>query len=171
KLVGDVKEEKGITENDPVFEMIITYFENKASFTQRINLTGDKGTTIKGEVEFMVCDDTNCLPPTYVDLVFDIPAPASTAATDNPESTEDVETEPIEATTGTEDLAGDNIDSIESEGIPGISNTPDNSSGEALEQTEKEEQRGLWTIFILSFLFGFTALLTPCIFPMIPMTV
>src|SRR5699024_7012517 len=86
KLVGKVKEEGGITENDPVFEMIITYFENKTSFTQRIKLTGNKGTTVTGEVEFMVCDDTNCLPPTYVDLNFDIPAPAASAV-ENTEKT------------------------------------------------------------------------------------
>src|SRR5690606_26315002 len=61
KSIGKVKEDKGITEHDPVFDMVITYFEHSATFTQRIKLTGDKGTTIKGEVEFMVCDDTNCL--------------------------------------------------------------------------------------------------------------
>lgn len=172
-LVGKVKEDKGITENDPVFEMIIKYFENKASFTQRIKLTGNKGTTVKGEVEFMVCDDTNCLPPTYVDLIFDIPAPASTGAADTTtEAAADEGTENNESVSGTEDLSDENtVEEIEGEGIPGISKSIDDSSEEALEQNEKDEQRGLWTIFILSFLFGFTALLTPCIFPMIPMTV
>lgn len=171
QLVGKVKEEKGITENDPVFEMVIKYFENKTSFTQRIKLTGNKGTTVKGEVEFMVCDDTNCLPPTYVDLIFDIPAPSGTAAA----AEEPVETGADEITsdeTVTEDIMDENtVEEIEGEGIPSISKATDDSSKEALEQNEKDEQRGLWTIFILSFLFGFTALLTPCIFPMIPMTV
>src|SRR5690606_17654583 len=41
----------------------------------------------------------------------------------------------------------------------------------AAEQNKKHEQKGLWTIFLVAFLFGFTALLTPCVFPMIPMTV
>lgn len=173
KLVGKVKEDKGITENDPVFEMIITYFENEANFKQRIKLTGNNGTTVKGEVEFMVCDDTNCLPPTYVDLTFEIPAPTTIATTEK--STEIVTDEEIfteESIPDTEDSTEKNsLEDADEDNVMAISKSTDDSSKEALEQTEKEEKRGLWTIFILSFLFGFTALLTPCIFPMIPMTV
>lgn len=172
ELVGKVKEEGGITENDPVFEMIITYFENKTSFTQRIELTGDTGTTVKGEVEFMVCDDTNCLPPTYVDLTFDIPAPATSVSAEKPAELTDEGNVREDIVTDTDDLTDESsIEDADEDAMPAIVNTPDDSSKEALEQTEKEEKRGLWTIFILSFLFGFTALLTPCIFPMIPMTV
>src|SRR5690554_6054015 len=43
RTIGEVKEDEGITEMDPVFEMIIKYFDNKANFTQRIELTGDQG--------------------------------------------------------------------------------------------------------------------------------
>src|SRR5690606_19623066 len=81
QTVGKIKESKGTTEMDPVFDMVITFFSNTATFTKRIKLTGDKGTTIKGEVEFMVCDDTRCLPPAYVDLVFKIPAPEKSEET------------------------------------------------------------------------------------------
>lgn len=175
KLVGKVKEEGGITENDPVFEMIITYFENKTSFTQRIKLTGNKGTTVTGEVEFMVCDDTNCLPPTYADLNFDIPAPAASAV-ENTEKTSETtaasdDTNLTDSEDQQEDVADAQEDDEDDEAVAALSSSDSDSSKEAVEQTEKEEQRGLWTIFILSFLFGFTALLTPCIFPMIPMTV
>ena len=93
KLVGKVKESKGVTELDPVFDMVITYFENTATFTQRIKLTGNQGTTITGEVEFMVCDDTNCLPPTYIELIFNIPAPApGSAVIDTAETVTDTST-------------------------------------------------------------------------------
>ncbi|MDY7396947.1 protein-disulfide reductase DsbD family protein [Aureibaculum sp. 2210JD6-5] len=68
---GNTKEEEGHTVQDPVFDMEIKYFENKATFKQRVKILKpiDK---IIGEVEFMVCDDTRCLPPTTVDLEFSL---------------------------------------------------------------------------------------------------
>ncbi|MCG2420130.1 thioredoxin family protein [Aequorivita sp. F47161] len=167
KSVGKVKESKGVTEHDPVFDMVITFFSHTATFTKRIALTGTEGTTIKGEVEFMVCDDTRCLPPNYVDLVFKIPAPkkgtettVTPVKTDDPEITE-TNTENIEDTITTE------ITEVVKDSVPSTSET----SKAAIKQTKKQENRGLWTIFVVAFLFGFTALLTPCVFPMIPMTV
>lgn len=175
KSIGKVKEEKGITEHDPVFDMVITYFEHTATFTKRIKLTGDKGTTIKGEVEFMVCDDTNCLPPTYVDLVFKIPAPAAgTASSISSDKTETPEKSETDNVTEASPENNEGIQSGDNE-EDNVASTPDETSKEssrsALEQNKKHEKKGLWTIFIVAFLFGFTALLTPCIFPMIPMTV
>ncbi len=69
---GNTTEEKGNTVNDPIFEMQITYFANKADFKQRIKLKGKNPFQVKCMVEFMVCDDSKCLPPTEVDLVFSI---------------------------------------------------------------------------------------------------
>ena len=71
-LVGNVIEDEGHTVNDPVFNMVIKFFENNATFKQKIKILDNKISIIKGEVEFMVCDDTRCLPPTYVDLEFDL---------------------------------------------------------------------------------------------------
>ncbi len=168
KSIGKIKEGKGVTEHDPVFDMVITFFSNTATFTKRIALTGDEGTTIKGEVEFMVCDDTRCLPPSYVDLVFKIPAPdKNTETTVTPVSTDNPEI--IEA--GTENI-GDTIatDNDKTEAVKDNVQSSENSQA-AIDQTKKQENKGLWTIFVVAFLFGFTALLTPCVFPMIPMTV
>ena len=67
---GNTIEDKGLTVNDPVFEMQITYFENKATFRQSVRLKNKTPLSIKGSVEFMVCDDTRCLPPTQEELVF-----------------------------------------------------------------------------------------------------
>ncbi|MEO9571283.1 MAG: protein-disulfide reductase DsbD domain-containing protein [Polaribacter sp.] len=71
-LVGKNIEEKGVTVDDPVFQMKIKFFEKTAVFRQKIKTTSNIN-TIKGVVEFMVCDDTKCLPPTELDLVFTIP--------------------------------------------------------------------------------------------------
>ena len=67
---GKTKEDKGHVVDDPVFGMTIKYFEDEAEFKQTIKLKDTSVSEIKGEVEFMVCDDKTCLPPTYVDLVF-----------------------------------------------------------------------------------------------------
>lgn len=147
QLVGKTSEEKGHTVDDPVFGMKIKYFENKAIFKQRIKLLSKENFKVKGAVEFMVCDDANCLPPTDVDLNFAIPvssvdfaAPIVTASTEN-----------------------DTIVAPTSE--------PAKTTKVAEVKTKKSSDKGLLTIFIIAFFSGFAALLTPCVFPMIPMTV
>jgi len=69
---GNTQEGEGHTINDPVFEMIIKYFGQKAVFKQRIKLKSKDAFKVNATVEFMVCNDTQCLPPTEVDLVFNI---------------------------------------------------------------------------------------------------
>ena len=64
-IIGNTSEEEGHTVDDPVFEMKIKFFESTATFEQTIELTGNHN-TIHGTVEFMVCDDSRCLPPTEV---------------------------------------------------------------------------------------------------------
>ena len=129
KLIGNTSEEEGHTIDDPIFNMEIKFFENSAVFKQKITLT-EPVNEVNGTVEFMVCDDTRCLPPTEVDLLFTI-------------SKKTVITE-----------------SIKKEGKPVVSIKKDSSS-----------EKSLWGIFFIAFLSGFAALLTPCVFPMIPMTV
>ncbi|SFZ93081.1 thiol:disulfide interchange protein DsbD [Flaviramulus basaltis] len=136
ELLDKTIEEEGHTIDDPIFEMRIKYFENEAEFKQRIKVLNKELLVVKGEVEFMVCDDEKCLPPSYTDLNF-------TLKNKKPEATTIIATSDLDKTT--------------------IKETKENS--------EKEERKGLIGIFIIAFLSGFAALLTPCVFPMIPMTV
>jgi len=69
---GNTKEDQGHTIDDPIFGMRIKYFEDKAVFKQRIKLKSKGVFNINAVVEFMVCDDKQCLPPKEVDLVFEI---------------------------------------------------------------------------------------------------
>ncbi|GAL65080.1 cytochrome c-type biogenesis protein DsbD protein-disulfide reductase [Algibacter lectus] len=69
---GNTKEDVGHVINDPVFNMKIKFFETKASFKQRILIKENIPFKVVGTVEFMVCDDSRCLPPTEVDLIFNI---------------------------------------------------------------------------------------------------
>ncbi|MCF6180577.1 thioredoxin family protein [Lutibacter sp.] len=141
ELIGKPSEDKGHTINDKVFNMKIKFFENKATFKQKIKILTNKNIKIKGEVEFMTCDDTSCLPPSYIDLNFSIPSnTAITKATpvfnNTIAKTEQVKEKTTEKKT-----------------------------------TKKKTNKTLLSIFIIAFLSGFAALLTPCVFPMIPMTV
>lgn len=128
-LNGKSKEEEGVTEYDSVFEMKIKYFSDNATFEQLVDIT-DKTTTILGSVYFMVCNDTQCLQPTEVDLEFKI-----------------------------------------KEGKPVVTNNEHTNTTVKNENKNTSSKRGLLGIFLIAFFSGFAALLTPCVFPMIPMTV
>lgn len=69
---GNTKEENGQIINDPIFNMEIKYFVTKVSFKQRIRLKNTKAFHVNAVVEYMVCNDTKCLPPKEVELVFEI---------------------------------------------------------------------------------------------------
>ena len=168
ELVGKVSEGTGKTVNDPVFNMKIKFFENKATFKQRINVVSKKAFKITGEVEFMVCNDANCLPPTYVDLNFQIPETAGIAVIKEEEK---VEKEAVEITA--EKTA---IDTLVKEEVAVDSTAKAEVNANTVEKvvpetTQKSTDRSLLAIFIIAFFSGFAALLTPCVFPMIPMTV
>ncbi|UFH35507.1 protein-disulfide reductase DsbD family protein [Flavobacterium acetivorans] len=170
ELVGKPSEEKGHTVNDPIFEMKIKFFEGKAVFKQRINVLSKKAFKISGEVEFMVCDDANCLPPSYVDLSFQIPETAMAGAT---KANEAEKVENATALIGAEKIA---IDSVAKEEIAIDPVTKTEVKANTVEKTtadksDKSTDRSLLAIFVIAFFSGFAALLTPCVFPMIPMTV
>jgi len=146
KFIGNTGELEGKTVDDPVFQMRIKFFEKSAIFVQRVELVGDV-TSVKGTVEFMVCDDTRCLPPTEVDLVFNI------KGSNKVENTNVIDEQSIDNESVNKMLYG---------------MTPKDVT---LLSGKIKEKKSLWTIFGLGFLGGLLALLTPCVFPMIPLTV
>ncbi|ATA73707.1 MULTISPECIES: protein-disulfide reductase DsbD family protein [Capnocytophaga] len=156
ELVGKTVETGSVVKHDAVFDMEIGFFYKNATFKQRIKILKPLS-SIKAGVEFMVCDDANCLPPDTVDLMF--------IFSENTGSTEANQTQSV-------DNSNAGIFSLE-----GDDKTPNDKT--VKEETQKVEEndnknvanKGLWSIFFISFLSGFAALLTPCVFPMIPMTV
>ena len=148
ELVGKTEESKPIVKHDKVFDMEIAYFYKQAVFKQRIKLLGEL-TSIKAEVEFMSCNDSNCLPPDTVDLEFFLSGTATTNQEATPQFT-----------------FGNNTDANNTVPATTVSQTTPKAPA-----TTPISRQGLWTIFFISFLSGFAALLTPCVFPMIPMTV
>ena len=276
KLIGKTSEEDGHTVDDPVFEMKIKFFENKAEFRQRIKIVNKELSIVEGEVEFMVCDDEKCLPPTYIDLKFTLEHEkpkenTSSALSMDLGNTEQKILEPVKWGTSVEKISDtefvlvskatiDNGWKLYSQNVPEggpiptsfdykveegsvlVEKTIEEKGKELMDkvfemkikffkntaefrqkievsnkditsvkaevgfmacdderclaptyvdldydltksvaatktnannsESEKEgSSKGLWSIFIIAFFSGFVALLTPCVFPMIPMTV
>lgn len=162
QLTDAVKEEKGKTVNDPVFKMQIKFFEKETTFRQRVKILSFKPFKIKAEVEFMVCNDQNCLPPGSDELEFAV-SPSAKAKTliETIAKTENKAVEIDSSLTAIKEKTEEIVP-------PEVLKTP---QIEIKKSEPKTESRSLWTIFLLSFFSGFAALLTPCVFPMIPMTV
>ena len=176
EVVGKLKPVgKEISTFDKLFEMKVRYFENTAQFVQKLKLTGG-AYQIEGYLEYGACNDENCLPPTQVPFKFSgkaegaakeaAAAAAETKAEEQPAKQETVSgTAPVAAIGGadgpTEIKVADKVDLWK----PVISEL--NSLGET---TSQEDMSGIY-IFITGFAGGLLALFTPCVWPIIPMTV
>ena len=176
EVVGKLKPVgKEISTFDKLFEMKVRYFENTAQFVQKLKLTGG-AYQIEGYLEYGACNDENCLPPTQVPFKFSgkaegaakeaAAAAAETKAEEQPAKQETVSgTAPVAAIGGadgpTEIKVADKVDLWK----PVISEL--NSLGETTSQDDMS-----WVyIFITGFAGGLLALFTPCVWPIIPMTV
>ena len=176
EVVGKLKPVgKEISTFDKLFEMKVRYFENTAQFVQKLKLTGG-AYQIEGYLEYGACNDENCLPPTQVPFKFSgkaegaakeaAAAAAETKAEEQPAKQETVSgTAPVAAIGGadgpTEIKVADKADLWK----PVISEL--NSLGET---TSQEDMSWIY-IFITGFAGGLLALFTPCVWPIIPMTV
>ncbi len=129
---------------DEMFGMNVIKFKEEVVFNQKIKVT-DPSQPVTGQVYFMTCDDARCLPAKEVPFRV---IPATLTAT-----------MPVDAAGQVE---------LTEAGLPEIDKTTAASCGSVVEE---KEGKGIWAIFILGFLGGLLALLTPCVFPMIPLTV
>lgn len=137
---------------DKTFEMEIGTFAGKALFAQRVKLAVAKA-TVKAELEWMICDDTSCMPPEDKEMTVELTAQAGTAAAAN-----------TAVTTSAQEKAADGKQAeISASAAPAAEVAP----------AQKDAAGGgsIWALIIEAILWGFAALLTPCVFPMVPMTV
>ncbi|SDS01709.1 Thiol:disulfide interchange protein DsbD [Formosa sp. Hel1_31_208] len=279
ELNGNTLEDEGHTVDDPVFQMVIKFFSDKAEFRQRITVLNQELSIVEGEVEFMVCDDEKCLPPNYIDLKFNLKEAKNAVVTEDADgsvfqsnTTDDSSKifEPVKWSSSVEKISDteyylvsiatvDNGWHLYSQNVPedgpipttfeydlkegveliGKTNEEDGTTVDdpvfnmkikyfegvtefrqrvkrsntdiisviaevgfmacddkqctaptyidlnfdltkttkvkadvaTVSDDDKGVTRGLWSIFFVAFFSGFVALLTPCVFPMIPMTV
>ena len=127
---------------DKTFGMEIGTFARKAQFAQSVKLTAPQA-TVKAELAWMICNDTNCLPPDDTELTITLPAGATPAV-------QPAETPAKESAAAPETVPAAEIAPAQKDAAGGGS---------------------LWGLIIEAILWGFAALLTPCVFPMVPMTV
>lgn len=156
ELIGPMQEEEGHIVDDPIFKMKIKFFEDHAAFKQRIKTSDENLSKLQAEVEFMVCNDKQCLPPSTVELEFKLKA------------NEEVVQKTEEVKVGDSQIVNQNLYGM----VPGQLQKANNNCGTAEVATEGSEGgQTLWSIFGLGFIGGLLALLTPCVFPIIPLTV
>ena len=172
RLKGALKGGPGIKSSmDPIFEMEVSYYEGTAVFTQRVELT-EKNYDLQGYLKFGACNDENCLPPISIDRQVkgtDGPAAVAPAAEkeEKAETPAPADETPLVAadTTAAAVAAAADTAAVNSLWTPVINEL--NAFGNENDTAGKS----LWVIFGLGFLGGLIALLTPCVWPIIPMTV
>lgn len=165
-----------IKKMDPIFEMEVKFFEKTAKFTQKVKLTGGKY-SVSGYLEYGACNDENCLPPTSVDFTFsgEVPAQAKAADTKEKEAPQK-EDAPVEAVakadTTVEAPAATDSTATETT-LQGTTNywTPVISELSSYGEGTNEESHSWIYIFFTGLIGGLLALFTPCVWPIIPMTV
>lgn len=165
-----------IKKMDPIFEMEVKFFEKTAKFTQKVKLTGGKY-SVSGYLEYGACNDENCLPPTSVDFTFsgEVPEQAKAADTKEKEAPkkEDAPVEAVaKADTTVEAPAATDSTATETT-LQGTTNywTPVISELSSYGEGTNEESHSWIYIFFTGLIGGLLALFTPCVWPIIPMTV
>ena len=163
---------------DNIFEMQVRYFEKSGQFVQKIKFTGDDY-TLEGYMEYGACNDETCLPPTEVPFKFagkvagsKADAPVAKAQTDKP-ATKVVAAEPLQLSTlNTERPESEEVVAKE-ESVPTTVDwwAPVITELQNFGETTSQEDMSWLYIFFAGFVGGLLALFTPCVWPIIPMTV
>ena len=169
-LDGKIKaDQKPTLKFDPQFDMELNWYDNRVTFTQRIKLS-DSNYRIVGNVRFMGCNDATCLPPTPVEFSF--ASPGTAAATEEAEAT----SSPVSETTNEPKVSVS--PQFETLAPSSASNqllntlwTPVIDQIQAFDKSSSTSNASLIVILLTGFVGGLLALLTPCVWPMIPMTV
>ena len=184
KLKGGLKGGPGAkTMQDPIFEMPVTYYEGHATFTQRVELL-DKDYELKGYLKYGACNDENCLPPTSVNaIVKGTDGPAPTAESKAEEAAAQQQAMANGLPTTQTDTMGNNVAATDTAAAAVAGQPLDSAATQALWTPVIKELRNFGTgaddvsgkawyyIFFLGFVGGLVALFTPCVWPIIPMTV
>ena len=191
ELVGKLKPVgKEVATFDKLFEMKVRYFENTAKFVQKVKFTGG-AYAIEGYLEYGACDDESCLPPTQVPFKFSGVAKAGNAAATKTEQLKAEQPEQKVVDKADKKEEATSVASKDSSAMmelvpattteaatdiqPAVASSelwkPVISDLQALGEEHGQEDMSWIYIFITGFLGGLLALFTPCVWPIIPMTV
>ncbi len=159
KLVGTVKEPKPIQKHDDIADEDLSYHEGKIVIRQKIKILSKKDFVLNGSYLFQPCDADHCLPPYDAKYTVKVKGCEDLAAQVE-ETNENTAQTPVEISKETE-----NNDNPKSS----VKETKNDNTAEV--SIKKPEKKSLWGVFFAAFFSGFIALIMPCVFPMIPMTV
>ena len=186
KLVGKVSESpKPKEEYDDLLGGLTKYWDKTATFKQKVKITSKEEADIHGAIEFQACIDGACTMLTY-EFKFKLPGMtektqveeqkpnpkevAKPTVVDEPKGTEDANQDTVseegQSVDSTENVATDNSEQADT-ALAAANSKKDNSKGKKPEGAKQ----GMIMIFLFAFLAGMLTLITPCVFPMIPMTV
>lgn len=163
ELVEKTKElSKANVKFDPTFKINLTTFSREAVFVQKIKAKSAELSVVKGTVEFMCCNDEKCLPPKEIEFSFAIPSTGVASMSSN-----SLMDERRAIDTSIHTLASTEIKPIVDTSGTIKSSLPVNTP----EMSDPIEDGSLWSFFLIAFLAGIAGIFTPCVYPMIPMTV
>lgn len=164
KLEGGVSSKSKLLEvYDPNFDMKLNWYKDAAIFEQKISFDDFSNVRIKGYVEFMACDDQSCLPPNQD--YFDLGNKNAKASQVNAITAADETVADADTIASAEDIA-DKSAVVSDYWTPVIEEL--RSFGNSIASSA---DASLWIIFLTGFVGGLLALFTPCVWPIIPMTV
>jgi len=157
QLDGKTTEPKPLAEFDDIFKMTVKYFNNQAVFKQKIKILSTKDFIIKGDFEYMVCNEGSCIP--FSDNTFEFKVKG------NPDAETNLKTE-VQGVTSIDSNINTDTNTV-------VAKETDTSIKQTItEQVTKKTQDQAWmSVFLFAFIAGMLTLITPCVFPMIPMTI
>ncbi len=166
ELVGKTTQSAPIKEFDKMFEMNVEYYKHSASFTQRIKLKSDKKINITGKYEFQACTEEKCIFPPSDEFSFTVQGSTKCISVETSSvaaaSINTINPVTIDTVLKTDSVAKSKMDLIQKK---------DEKIREAVTVEKSTSDLSWWKLLFHGFLFGLAALLTPCVFPMIPMNV
>ena len=161
---------KRIDKYSQIFEQDEKYFENQVKFVQRVKITDAKPSNVSYTIEFQMCDAERCLPPDETSGTIKLTPNAKGAQDEKALATQEDKTIEVDTASAVVSATDSIVEDTVSAAVTSVQDTIKKVDESLLADNEKKNN-GLLKIFSLGFLGGLAALLMPCIFPMIPLTV
>lgn len=149
--MGGVKEPRYLALYDKYAKDTTRYFQGNVTFHQKVKVKTDKDFKVNGVVTFQLCEKGSCIPPEDVKYSFSVKGNPNAKGVEKIVEQEETETATTTATT--------------------VSQTKPTTTQQSTEQEEDFKHRSFIAVFFISLVAGLLTLITPCVFPMIPMTI
>ncbi len=167
KVIGGVIEPKPEHHFDELSDEDLYYHSGTFKLKRKIKVLSEKDFTINGSFGFQTCDDSHCLPPHTAKFSVKVKGVQKEQSDKNETETTD-KIDPVD-TSNVKPKEKSSMEEASSENL--TKETDKKNIATEKKEENKKSNRSLWAIFFIAFASGFAALLTPCVFPMIPMTV